>query len=255
MKIHAVILVGLVGMSWLFGSFCQGKEINLSLTEYRPYMSQSLPNKGLLSEIVERAFALEGVTIKYHPMSSSKAFHLIKMGEIDASIGWTATEERRSFAYFSSPIFYSKVVLFYRKDNPVNWNELPTSDLVTLGITQHYYYGLTFEMARQSRQFKVQTANSDKINFKKLIGTRIDAFPIAVDVGRDILLRKFPKRQTQHLGFSARPINIEPLSVMFSKKHASNKQLLETFERGMAKLKASGDYQKILQKFNSRLNI
>jgi len=228
--------------------------VNIGYSEYKPYMSQSLPHKGLLNHIVKESFALEGITTNFTMMSSSKIFKLIEAGKLDASVGWTPTKQRARFADFSDPIFTSKVVLFYRKNNPIHWNSIPTAKKVIMGATKTYEYGDKFESAKKQGHIKVQIANSDKINFKKLIGTRIDAFPIALDVGQDMLARKFSKRQRRVLDFSSQEIYSEPLTLMFSKNMASNKALMTSFNRGFSKLKETGDYQKILQKFNTRLN-
>jgi len=254
MKHHGLAITLFVIFSSLFNVTQARQTVNIGYSEYKPYMSQSLPHKGLLNHIVKESFALEGITANFTNMSSSKIFKLIENGKLDASVGWTPTKNRERFADFSDPIFTSKVVLFYRKNNPVHWSAMPAAKKVIMGATKTYVYGEQFELAKQQGHIKVQLANSDKINFKKLIGTRIDAFPIALDVGQDMLSRKFSKRQRRVLTFSPEEIYSEPLTLMFSKSMANNKNLVASFNRGFSKLKQNGDYQKILQKFNTRLN-
>ncbi|MGB0834500.1 MAG: substrate-binding periplasmic protein [Psychrobium sp.] len=253
MKNQMLRLLALLTFSWLFSCSANAFTITIAYSEYKPFISQSLPNKGVLNHVVKRAFELENVQVKFKAMSSSKTFKLIEAGKVDASVGWTPTVERKAFATFSSPIYSPKVVLFYRKSHPIHWEKLPTNKVPVFGATKTYYYGDEFADAQQQGRIKVQIANSDKINFKKLIGTRIDAFPIAEDVGRDMLKRKFSKRQSKALAFSSKPLLVEPLSVMFSKKNAANQRLQKKFEQGLAKLKKSGEYQKLINNFNASL--
>lgn len=229
--------------------------INIAFSEYKPYMSQTLPHKGVLNDIIKQSFELEGVDVNFKVMSPTKSFRLIKAGEIDASVGWTPNESRKSFAQFSPSLLSSEIVFFYRKDKPVNWHQLPKSKLAVFGATKTYFYGEEFEQAQQQGAIRVQFANSDKINFKKLIGTRIDAFPISLDVGLDMLNRKFSKRQRKKLTFSPQPLTSESLTLMFSKHSDVSQQWITIFERGFNKLKKSGGYQKIIQNFNTHLNI
>lgn len=254
MRIHGIAISCVVVFSSFFNLVHANQTVNIAYGEYKPYLSQNLPEHGVFNQIVKQSFALEGITANFKSMSASKIFRLIKSGEINASVGWTPNEQRRNFADFSVPIFSSDVVLFYRKDNPVHWRELSSVDPAIIGATKTYYYGEQFELAKKQGRIKVQVANSDKINFKKLIGNRIDAFPIALDVGRDMLKRKFSKHQSKVLAFSSEKLYSEPIALMFSKKIATNKKLLASFNRGFSKLKESGDYQKILEKFNTHLN-
>ena len=255
MKNQILLWMVLVIFSWLFNGSIQAQSITIAYSEYKPFISQSLPNKGILNHIVKRAFELEGVDVQFKAMSSSKTFKLIEAGKVDASVGWTPTIERKRYAHFSTPIYSPKVVLFYRKNHPIHWDNLSSYKLPTFGATKTYYYGDEFENAKQQGLIKVQVANTDRINFRKLIGTRIDAFPVALAVGLDMLQRKFSKRQSMPLGYSSKPLFIEPLTLMFSKKNAANKRLMNKFEHGLASLKQSGEYQKLLQNFNASLNI
>ena len=75
-----------------------------------------------------------------------------------------------------------KSFYFYRKNHPIHWDNLSSYKLPTFGATKTYYYGDEFENAKQQGLIKVQVANTDRINFRKLIGTRIDAFPVALAV-------------------------------------------------------------------------
>ena len=215
---------------------------------------RNLPHKGLFNRIVKASFALEGVTATFEVMSPTKIFKLIKMGKLDASAAWTETEKRKHFAVFSTPIYLSNTVLFYRTEEPVIWDELSVSNPVTIGITKTYFYGEEFDKAKREGLISVQEAHSNKINFKKLLGKRIDAFPVALAVGKDLLNLNFYKRQRQSLSYSSRSLYNEPMSVMFSKNIANNTDLVAQFNRGFETLKASGEYEKMIQEFNNSLN-
>ncbi|WP_435275372.1 transporter substrate-binding domain-containing protein [Psychrobium sp. nBUS_13] len=114
MKNQILIFIGLLTFSWLFSYSVQAQSITIAYSEYKPFISQSLPNKGVLNHIVKRAFELEGIDVQFKAMSSSKTFKLIEAGKVDASVGWTPTTDREKYATFSSPIYSPKVVLTLR---------------------------------------------------------------------------------------------------------------------------------------------
>lgn len=255
MYIYRVALICIIFFGCLSTNQVRANQtINIAYGEYKPYVSQKLPHKGFFNRVVKASFALEGVTATFEVMSPTKIFKLLKMGKLDASAAWTETESRKSFAVFSTPIYFSNTVLFYRTDAPVNWNELSISNPVTFGATKTYFYGDEFDKAKQQGLITVQEANSNKINFKKLLGKRVDAFPIALAVGKDMLNRHFYKRQRQSLSYSPKTLYSEPMSLMFSKNIATNTDLVARFNRGFSQLKASGEYQKMLLEFNNYLN-
>jgi len=255
MHVYKVVLNCILFICLLFTNQVKAsQDIHIAYGEYKPYISQRLPHKGLFNRIVKASFALEGVTATFEVMSPTKIFKLLKMGKLEASVAWTETKDRKKFAVFSTPIYFSKTVLFYRTEDPVNWEELSISNPIAVGATKTYYYGEYFYQAKQKGLISVQEANSNKINFKKLLRKRIDAFPVALAVGKELLSRNFYKQQAQSLSYSPHTLYREPMSVMFSKDIATNTDLVMRFNRGFAQLKASGEYDKILQEFNSYLN-
>jgi len=255
MHIYKAVLTCIILLGSVLVSQVQANQtIHIAYGEYKPYVSQKLPHKGLFNRIVKASFALEGVTATFEVMSPTKIFKLIKMGKLEASAVWTETESRKKFAAFSTPIYFSNTVLFYRTEEPVNLEMLSASNPITVGVTKTYFYGDDFEQAKQKGLISVQEANSNLINFKKLLRKRIDAFPIALAVGKDLLSRSFYKRQEQSLSYSPHTLYKEPMSVMFSKDLATNTDMMAKFNRGFAQLKASGEYDKMLQEFNSYLN-
>lgn len=222
--------------------------LRVAYIEYKPFSSKSLPKFGLLNEIILEVFAIEGIEVEFVLSSAAKANNSIKKGNIDGSSGWAPNKEREQYAAFTNPIYTSQVVLFSRRDNRISWSKLNANKRIEMGVTKNYYYGEQFNQALANKLFSVQVAVSDKINFKKLIRNRIDAFPLSQVAGISMLENNLSRAQRSNIAYSTIPIAKDPMSLMVSKKHKDYQTIVKTFNRGLKKLKASGRYQEIIKK-------
>ncbi len=244
-KMKRILLFILINL-WAVGAIAQ-QPLRISFIEYKPFSSNSLPKFGFINEIIREAFAIEGIEVEFILTSPAKAYQSIKNGDIDASSGWAPTEERKAYAGFTKPIYTSSIVLFSHRDNPISWSRLNANKRIEMGVTKNYYYGEMFTKARTNRLFSVQTAVSDKINFKKLIRRRIDAFPISLNAGINMLENNLSRHQRANITYSTVAIAKDPMSLMVSKQYRDHHKVIATFNRGLAKLKASGRYQELIE--------
>ena len=229
---------------WLLSPSSQAQDvITISSGEWPPYISQQLPHYGVTSQIVSEAFEQVGVTVKYEFLPWSRALEAARAGELDASLGWAITEERKQDFWFSEqPISTETTVLFYHKDSPLKWGEVWRENLLKpyrVGGTLGYEYGEKFDNKEKEGHFLIRRYNEDKLGFRFLLKKQIDFFPIDLTVARHILKQHFPLQQNQ-FGYIEEPLYVAELYLLISKKTPQSIRFKQRFDEGMKRLQASG---------------
>lgn len=216
--------------------------IRISAEEWLPFSSANLKYNGLMCRIITEAFALENVSVEYGFFPGARALLLVKNGEWDAVGGWTPTEERSKDHYFSDTLLDETMVFFHLKKTTFDWKAL--DDLVgkRIGATIDYYYGKAFEDAEKEGKLLVEYVHSDELNFRKLVAGRIDIFPANLDAGLSLLHEKFKLEEVDAITYHRLPLDQGPLVLMFSKKVEKNRRLLVLFNKGLKRLRSTGQY-------------
>lgn len=96
------------------------EDISLTNGEWSPYLGQNLPHHGVASRIVEEAFALEGIGVRWRFYPWARALRHAESGKSDGSAIWLRSPEREHAFYVSDPVVESGYYLFHRKDHPID---------------------------------------------------------------------------------------------------------------------------------------
>lgn len=102
-----------------------------------------------------------------------------------------------------------------------------------------YTYGEEFQKLESQRLLLVERTGSDEQNLRKLLADRLDAVVISKAVG-ERLVRKLGDAGSARIAINDQPINSGPLHLIFPKAKPQSAHWLSLFNRGLAKLKASG---------------
>jgi len=226
--------------------------IRIATGEYPPYYSEKLPDYGLNLYVVTQVFARMGIQVEYGFFPWSRSLQLAKNNAWDLSCCWTVTPERSKHFYFSDAIRKTSEYVFYHlKSYPFDWHSVDDLANIEIGTTIRFSYGHEFDSAERSGHLLIEKAPSDEINFRKLLGGRIKLFPIGRDKGQQILSELFSPEQSQLLTYHPKPISAFTTGLMISKNNKNALQILEAFNKELAKFKASDTYRQYGQ---DRLN-
>ena len=223
------------------------KRIRITNGEWEPYLSEYVPHYGVLSHIVTDAFALEGVTVEYGFFGWKRALELTRSGEWDAAAVWSYSEERARDFDFSEPVWIQEYFFFHLKDFDFDWNSYDDLAGISIGAAREYYYGPEFEEAESTKKIDVDRVGKDEQNILKLVNGRIQLAVLEKVVGYEQISNTVPKDKVELLTHHSRPVFSAGLRLLFSKKMPENKEMLEIFERGLAKLYESGAVEKYMQ--------
>ena len=246
--VKVIARAGLVASLLPGAAMAQAPVVSISTGEWPPFTSESLPDLGIGPHIVTAAFSKVGIDAKYVFFPWSRAMKESEEGRVDFSALWFFTEERAETFAYTDDIISSGNVFFYRKDRPMDWSSFEQfPEDIVIGVTREYSYGEDFDLAAQAGKVKTEIANSDVLNFRKLLRGRIDGFAIGELVGYDILRNQFSDREAAQLTAHPTKISDAPLHLITGKSNDSGLRLIELFNRGLKELRDSGEYGRIIE--------
>jgi polar amino acid transport system substrate-binding protein len=241
--VHLLRTLALLSLAALPASAQAPRTVRITNGEWPPYLSASAPDKGELSHVVELAFEHAGVKVEYGFFPWPRALMLAKVGEWDGSVAWARSAERERDFFFSEPIAVSETVLYHLKAKRIDWSDVGDLAHYRIGISRGYFYGDAFAQAVERGQLVVESVAQDEINLRKLLAGRIDVFPIDKRVAAGLLHQHFTPADVAQLDYHPKPLYIQTVHLMLSRANGANRQLMEQFNRGLKKLRDSGQVE------------
>jgi polar amino acid transport system substrate-binding protein len=219
--------------------------LQLVTDEWPPYTSKQFVHHGFITEIV--------LTIArgMHPDAEvlfapwKRCEQMITDHSAFAAFPYIRTAEREKRFVFSEPLFTSRGVFFYDTTllkKEIRWTRLEDLRHYRIGGVSGYWYEGIFSAAGLS----IDYSSSDENNILKLMAHRIDLVPTDEMVGW-YLLRKSGARVKQFRTLS-RPLNHNKLCLMVSRSYPDGEKLLNAFNAELRRLRASGEYRRILKR-------
>lgn len=213
-----------------------GKTVRLTNGEWAPYLSEKMPDYGTASKVVTDAFKAVGIDVKYGFFPWKRAFKIAENGKWDGSVIWSkAAKREKTFYYSKEPVLNLKTVFFYKKGSGFKYTKMADLKGKKIGITLGYNYGPDFNEAVKNGVFKTDKAPEDATNLKKIFAGRIDGFACNEDVGKKIISKIFPGKESMFETAKV-PLNTKGYYLILNKKNPANKELMKKFDEGFKKI-------------------
>lgn len=232
-------IVAVVGFA--VPTYAADQTVTLANGDWAPYQGEDLAGGGPATRIATEAFESQGwsVTFRYLPWARGKK--LAARGDLDGTMIYSYTEERdKEFAY-SEPVITLRDVIFYKKNNPIDWSQPSDLSGLTFGGVVDYDYDLLRE--NPDLDVDMQRVAKPELNFRKLAAGRVDAIISNELVGKS-LARK--AGVMDKLNTHPKAASSEPYHLMVSEAVDNTDAIVAAFNAGLAALKKSGRYQEIL---------
>lgn len=222
-----------------------GREIHLAATHYPPFYAEGLPEQGGVSQVVKEAFERQGyrANIKFYPFARGTL--LVKNGKADGMIGMWYRKDREQWVDFSAPIQPVQIVFYKRKDSALSFSKLAELKPYTIGIGRGYANPPEIFAAG----LMTEAANSDEMNFKRLLSKRIDLVLIAHNIAR-YLIEEGPTEYTNVFEQVGQPIANEVFHLGISLAVADHSQLVAEFNKGLESMRKDGRLAEILSQYS-----
>ncbi|MEX6504146.1 substrate-binding periplasmic protein [Pseudomonas zhanjiangensis] len=239
----------------LLSGLAAAQPIQLTTGEWPPFHGERLPYQGVATRIVSEAFALEGIEVQWQFLPWARALQMAALGQRSGSAVWRRNPERERLFFYSEPILTTQNYLFHRKQLDFDWQTLADLRGLRLGATRGYFYGHAFEQAEAAGLLNVQRINSDEVAFRQLLGGRIDLFPLSRVVALHLLSERFTAAERARLSFHPKPLSSHRQYLLLSRQVEGNAALIQRFNRGLARLQASGKVARYLLEVQQPLSL
>ncbi len=227
-----------------FSGFSEQSSVTITLGEWPPFASESLPHGGLLPHLAREALAQENIAADFQFMSWEKAYQVNLQNQSNASVGWFKVPNREQEVLFSQPIAFSRLVFFHSTGMSFTWENMSDLKDYKIGVVAGYSYGSVFDNAASSGVLSILEYQSELEAFNGLIKGEIDLYPTDKEVGKYVL-SSLPMAERDNIISDEHEILHDPLHLVVSKTNP-DKQVLQKFNSGLNKLHKSGRYQEIV---------
>jgi polar amino acid transport system substrate-binding protein len=231
--------------------------------DYAPFTDRKLDNGGLMTELVQRAMEeaapAEGFAIHWVNDWDSHLPTLLEQGLVDMSFAWSEPacdmlpdDYRCQNFIFSESLFEILELAYYDKSRPVTFDK--DSDMEGKILCRVSGYS-THELDKDGRNWlkdgKIKLERPEKVGdcFQLLVDGKVDVVQIDEFAGMVAIKEMGLGDRVEPL---PRPISVEPLNVLIHKGNPRAEELRDMLNRGLAKLKETGEFQRIAGEHLSR---
>jgi polar amino acid transport system substrate-binding protein len=163
-------------------------------------------------------------------------------------MGWGKKPDRlEAFYYSDEPVMVTVSALFYRKDNPLEWDTLSDLKGLIISGTAGYFYGEAIEAAEKNGEVEISRGPEDKLNFKKLCEGRTDVVINDLDVGYALIRTELTPEQASQITHHPNEVGSFPCYLLLSKDKDEHIRLMELFNKGFRKLRENGKVEQYWQ--------
>jgi len=223
------------------------RQLSISVGDWPPFFVESEPGQGTVARLVRDIFAEEGYEVEFHFLPWKRAYREAATGKHDATAIWMYAADRQKDFIYSEPVMNERFVLFYRKDEPIDWSQIKDLSGLQLGGSIGYSYGPVFDQAVENGVLDVEWVASTELNFRRLLFGRIDAFPEEINVGYYILRRETAPDETLQITHHPEPILENQSFLLFPANQPGTDTLREAFNRRLQAFRESGRYDTYFQ--------
>lgn len=242
-----LIIIGSIGGSFTAYIAWAEETITVATLEYAPWTGKDLKFNGFVNHVITEASRRKGYSVKFTYMPWKRAVIETKNGNYAALSYVYLSKDREKEFYLSDPISTEKIVLFHLQSKPIkNWQTLDDLKDYKFGATRGYTYTQEFWQAAASKRLKVDVADSDIQNFKKLFAGRIDIFPSGLVNGYSLLRNEFGAGKSHLLSYHPKPLSETTGHLAFSRGRKNSENLRDAFNQGLAELKEDGLYDEFV---------
>ena len=228
--------------------------LTMGLDPWEPYQYQDIGNevRGLDIDIVTRLAQGANCTLEFANGDWLTLFGMLKDGTVDFMTGATKTKRREEVAIFSDPYREESFVLYVREDELPQYKSKTLQQLLDgsfrLGTTSGYIYGDHIVALQDNPKYEdfFQSVAIGETNFAKLADMQIDGFLEDPFVANTIIRKK----GLHNISATETEVGRGSVHLMFSTSSV-DLAVVERFNKALAELRVSGEYQKILDRYRN----
>jgi polar amino acid transport system substrate-binding protein len=234
--------MGLMGLL-LLTQAAAAEKLRLVADAWPPFTDINLVNGGLATDLVSTALARAGYASEFEQVPWARALQGIGDGRYDVLVSAWFNKERTLIGEFSNEYLLNRVLFLKRKDSPIEFDSLKALHAYPIAVVRGYAYSSAFDSDPELQKVPV---HSFSMAVRMLAAGRV---ALAVDdeyVARYNLGREVP-RVRESVEFLPKPLSENGLHILVSLKNPNHAQIVASFDRGIAAMKADGSYDRMFR--------
>ncbi|MBF0257976.1 MAG: transporter substrate-binding domain-containing protein [Desulfamplus sp.] len=250
-RVIMLIVIGLLSVT-MFATLCTAEEktIVAAADPYPPFVDDTDPQEGLSLVLIRAAYKTQGYTVKMEFVPWARAETLTIQGKYDILPDVWMNDERKKVMMFSEPYAVNTVKFIKNADDPFEYNGLESLKGKKIGTVRGYNYSDEFQA---SKDFIREDVVDVMTNIKKLVAKRID-LTLEDEIVASALITKADASLMPKIKFTQNSITSNNLYVSSGIANPRHKELIEAFNKGLAEIKASGEFNKIFESYGIKTN-
>jgi len=242
--IKIVVFLSLITCQ-VFSHAEQTKDLRVTASPWSPYVSRSLPGKGVAVSIVTTALMRAGYTSSFALQKWPDDLESTRMGVYDMIASIWFTEDRARDLVFSDTIFENRIKLMVRTDSDIKISNPEALKGYRVGVVEDYAYT---QGAYSNLPVEIIKAGTVEENLQHLLAGDIDIAVIDEQVALYTLNNKIPGGIRQ-IRFARDALSTRQLKVAVSRKRSDAEQVISDFNKALQGMKDDGSYLDILHQY------
>ena len=210
-----------------------------------PYTGQNLPGYGMLTEIVLRAFHLAGRETELHWAPWKRGYEMTKIGEYDATFPYAHKPEREKEYLYSDLVYGGVRAVYARPGSGIDPERIETFHGKTYCAPHGFLIYQKIEELHRKGLIGLQRPFSLNSCVKMMILGRVDFFITDAHGGDEVLKQANAGSAVVRL---EKPFDRAEFHLIVPKTRPGAQALINEFNAGLKRLKASGEYAAIVRK-------
>ncbi len=232
----------------------QDASIHIAADPWCPYnCAPDSKFEGVMIELAKEALSMSGYVLHYQTMNWARAKLRVQAGELDGVVGMAYTEKSKHLYYFpKTPLGESQICFYKRAIDEWQYQGVASLDAKVFGWINEYGFvpdpldDWVKENKNTKRVITVAGKDTHARLFKLLTLKRIDTFAEDKTVIAHELNLLGLNESIKVAGCLNR---VEKVFIAFSLESQHSKTWADALDAGLVRLKESGRYNKILEKY------
>jgi polar amino acid transport system substrate-binding protein len=215
--------------------------------DYAPFTGSDLPGGGMLTQIVQAAFAQQGISTALAWQPWKRGYLAATQGKYAATFPYIHTPEREQAFLYSAPIYTFNQRLYSRTGEVYEPDNLPALAGKRFCYPLGWQPPAAIQQMIERGELSLHTPKTLDACAQLLLLQRDDFFLANALLG-DIVLRRMGE-QRAGLRTSTATFPTSTLHFIVSRNYPAASKLLHSFNQGLAALQASGEYQQLMEQY------
>jgi len=243
-RIVTIVSIGLIAT---LARFAAAVELSIATNEYPPYVSEQIENS-FLGEVFQEVGKEMGVTFVFKYMPWNRCLYSVDQMDVWGAIPYVRTPARAERYLFSEKLYGRQSKFFYYspsgEERDIAFDDLASLKKYRIGGVLGFWYEQMFADAG----IKLDMANTEEQNFKKLHLGRFDLTPADENVGWYIIKHQIPADAHGRFFTVGKPFDVSDIYLLVSKNYPDSPHLLAEFNKALNTVRKNGIYQKLQNK-------